>query len=99
MPNVKLENKETNKPITKTMINKTEKRKEEKKMKNVNYKLFIAGIGLMLVVTAEATPVGTAAGTSITNTATLNFKVAGSSQTAVPSNTTSFVVDKKSTSP
>lgn len=99
MPNVTLkleiENKETNKPITETVTKKTEKRKEEKKMKNVNYKLFIAGIGLMLSLTAEAVAVGTAAGTNITNTATLGFKVAGTSQTPVPSNTTTFVVDKK----
>lgn len=38
---------------------------------------------------------GTAAGTSITNTATVNYQVAGVSQDAIDSNTASFVVDNK----
>ncbi len=90
-----LKNKETNKPITINVTSKKERKKGENKMKNVNYKLLIAGVGLMLSFAAEAAPVGTAAGTNITNQATLNFKVSGASQTAVPSNTTTFVVDKK----
>jgi uncharacterized repeat protein (TIGR01451 family) len=38
---------------------------------------------------------GTAAGTSITNTATVNYQVGGVSQSAINSNTASFVVDNK----
>ena len=44
---------------------------------------------------AVAAPVGTAAGTDITNTVTVNYQVGGVSQTAVNSNTDTFKVDRK----
>jgi uncharacterized repeat protein (TIGR01451 family) len=43
----------------------------------------------------SAHAVGTAAGTDITNTATVNFSVGGVAQTPVNSNTTTFEVDRK----
>src|SRR5687767_2631415 len=58
-----------------------------------------AGIATMLLsslaVFQSAHAVGTAAGTDITNTATVNFSVGGVAQTPVNSNTTTFEVDRK----
>jgi len=51
--------------------------------------------GLALGATQQAMAGGTAAGSTIDNQATLSFSVGGVSQTAVPSNTASFVVDNK----
>lgn len=50
---------------------------------------------MMLLCTADLSARGTAAGTSVSNTASLSFSVGGVAQTTVPSNTDSFVVDKK----
>jgi uncharacterized repeat protein (TIGR01451 family) len=47
-----------------------------------------------VVYSTSALAVGTDAGTAIDNAATVGYKVGGVSQTAVPSNTTSFVVDQ-----
>lgn len=44
---------------------------------------------------APALAAGTTAGSSINNTATLNYSVGGVAQTAVTSNTATFVVDRK----
>ncbi len=44
---------------------------------------------------APALAAGTAAGSSINNSATLNYSVGGVAQTAVTSNTATFVVDRK----
>jgi uncharacterized repeat protein (TIGR01451 family) len=48
-----------------------------------------------LAISQSAYAVGTAAGTDITNTATVNFSVGGVGQTPVTSNTTTFEVDRK----
>jgi uncharacterized repeat protein (TIGR01451 family) len=48
-----------------------------------------------LTVMHSAHAVGTAAGTDITNTATVNYSVGSVPQTAVNSNTTTFEVDRK----
>jgi uncharacterized repeat protein (TIGR01451 family) len=58
-----------------------------------------AGLAAMLLsslgIFQSAHAVGTAAGTDITNTATVNFSVGGVSQTPVNSNTSTFEVDRK----
>jgi len=59
-------------------------------MKNI---LVIASAMLFGFINVQAA--GTAAGTSIDNSASLSFTVGGVSQTAVASNTDTFVVDKK----
>ncbi len=51
--------------------------------------------GWVLGASQQALAASTASGTSIDNTATLSFSVGGVTQTAVPSNTASFVVDTK----
>jgi len=48
-----------------------------------------------LVAAAPALAAGTTAGSSINNSATLNYSVGGVAQTAVTSNTATFVVDRK----
>ena len=62
-------------------------------------KLAQAGLAAMLLssltVFQSAYAVGTASGTNITNTATVNFTVGGVGQTPVNSNVTTFVVDRK----
>jgi len=50
---------------------------------------------IMLLTTLEVSAGGTAAGTSVDNSASLSFSVGGVAQTAVNSNTDTFVVDKK----
>lgn len=66
-------------------------------MKKINLKklvcLAISSIGLMGLGNAFAA--GTASGTSISNTATLNYTVGGVAQTAIPSNTATFLVNNK----
>ena len=47
-----------------------------------------------MVYSTSAMAVGTSAGTPINNSATVGYNVGGVPQTAVPSNTTSFVVDQ-----
>lgn len=49
----------------------------------------------LFVGTSQIYAAGTAAGTSITNQATVGFSVGGVAQTSVNSNTVSFVVDEK----
>lgn len=51
--------------------------------------------GLALGGGSQAWAAGTGAGTTVSNTATVNYEVGGVAQTAVDSNTTSFVVDRK----
>jgi uncharacterized repeat protein (TIGR01451 family) len=100
MPNVKLknskiENRETNKPITHNVKKIERNKKGESNMKNV-IKILTMSVGLMLALNnADAVAVGTPANTDITNQASIAFKVSGVIQTAVPSNTTTFKVDKK----
>jgi len=50
---------------------------------------------IMLLTTLEVSAGGTAAETSVDNSASLSFSVGGVAQTAVNSNTDTFVVDKK----
>jgi hypothetical protein len=50
---------------------------------------------VMVLCSVGATAAGTAAGTDVTNTATLNFSVGGVAQTEVTSNADTFKVDKK----
>lgn len=56
---------------------------------------YAAGVGLMLGATQTAFALGTAAGTDISNTATVNFTVSGVSQDPETSNTDTFEVDRK----
>jgi uncharacterized repeat protein (TIGR01451 family) len=55
--------------------------------------IVLSAVGAMPNVWAAAGE--TTAGTSISNTATVNYSVGGVSQTAVPSNASAFLVDKK----
>lgn len=48
-----------------------------------------------IAVSQQSLAAGTAAGTSITNTATVNYQVGGVSQASINSNTAQFVVDNK----
>jgi len=50
---------------------------------------------LLLFAASSAQAAGTAAGTTINNSASVNFSVGGVAQTAVNSNTASFVVDRR----
>ena len=61
------------------------------------YRSVLAGIALIAGLGFFTTPVfaqGTAPGTSITNTATLNYQVGGVGQTAIPASSTAFLVDR-----
>jgi uncharacterized repeat protein (TIGR01451 family) len=66
---------------------------------NLKRKLKPEQLALAAALLVGAVPssyaVGTAAGTDITNTATVNFSVGGVGQTPVLSNTTTFEVDRK----
>ncbi len=66
-------------------------------MKPRNTRLGLAlAAGLMAVgAMPQAFAAGTVAGTSVNNTATVNFSVGGTAQTAVNSNTSTFVVDRR----
>ncbi len=62
------------------------------------YRSVLAGIALIAGLGLFTTPVfaqGTAPNTDITNQATLNYTVGGVGQTAIPSNITTFKVDRK----
>jgi len=50
---------------------------------------------IMLLSTLDVSAGGTAAGTAVNNSASLSFSVGGVEQTAVNSNTDTFIVDKK----
>ncbi len=55
-------------------------------------------LGLLMIVglvSNKALAAGTASGTTVSNTATVNYRVGGVAQTAVNSNTATFVVDTK----
>jgi len=54
-----------------------------------------SAIAIALLAAAPAYAAGTTAGSSINNTATLNYSVGGVAQTAVTSNTATFVVDRR----
>ena len=58
-------------------------------------KKILSMAAIMLLCTSDLTAGGTAAGTSVSNSASLSFSVGGVAQTAVSSNTDTFVVDKK----
>lgn len=55
----------------------------------------LAVVSLLILGTIGANATGTDAGTSINNSATLNYTVGSVAQTAIVSNTDTFVVDKK----
>jgi hypothetical protein len=78
--------------------NLIKKQNKEEKMsttrKHVFLALFLIG-AMAIIVPQHALAAGTASGTTISNQATVNYQVGGISQTAVNSNTTSFVVDNK----
>jgi uncharacterized repeat protein (TIGR01451 family) len=57
--------------------------------------LFVTAALALLFAATHAHAAGTASGTTITNTATLNFSVGGVAQTAQNSNASTFVVDRK----
>lgn len=86
---LKINNKET---INNKKITKKEKKKLGGNMKNVS-KLLTVGVGVMLTYTASA--LGTDAGTSISNQASVGYSVGGVAQTAVNSNSDAFLVDRK----
>jgi hypothetical protein len=54
-----------------------------------------SALAVALLASAPVFAAGTTAGSSINNTATLNYSVGGVAQTAVTSNTATFVVDRK----
>jgi hypothetical protein len=54
-----------------------------------------SALAVALLAAVPAFAAGTTAGSSINNTATLNYSVGGVAQTAVTSNTATFVVDRK----
>lgn len=56
---------------------------------------YLVSVFFLLMATSQIYAAGTTAGTSITNQATVGFSVGGVAQTAVNSNTVSFVVDEK----
>ena len=55
----------------------------------------LAGVALLGFVSQSALALGTASGTTINNTATLNYSVGATVQPAINSNTVGFVVDNK----
>jgi len=57
--------------------------------------IVLAGLLMAGGVITEASAAGTASGTTISNSATVGYQVGGVSQTAVNSNTATFVVDTK----
>ncbi len=54
-----------------------------------------SGAGFLLFQAAPALAAGTASGTTISNTASVNYTVGGVAQTAVNSNAATFVVDRR----
>jgi uncharacterized repeat protein (TIGR01451 family) len=52
-------------------------------------------VGLLAMVTGQAQGAGTASGTPIDNTATINYRVGGVDQDPIDSNTATFLVDNK----
>lgn len=69
-------------------------RKMKSKPKRVMFGLLLAVI-LAVLIPQQVMAAGTASGISISNTATVDFQVGGVDQTAITSNTASFVVDNK----
>lgn len=64
-------------------------------MKPINSLRLAVAMGLSLGMLPHAFAAGTSAGSDITNTASVDYKVGGVSQTPVDSNTTTFKVDRK----
>lgn len=64
-------------------------------MTRLNKTALLTGVAVLMTPLAPALAAGTTQGTSITNTATVNYKVGGVDQTVRQSNTDSFVVDRK----
>ena len=62
--------------------------------KRVMFGLLLAAI-LAVLIPQHVMAAGTASGTSISNSATVDYQVGGIDQTAITSNTASFVVDNK----
>ncbi|RVT93070.1 DUF11 domain-containing protein [Sphingomonas crocodyli] len=57
--------------------------------------LLLSGSALALAMPGIAHAAGTVAGTTVTNTATVNFSVGGTAQSPVSSNAANFLVDRK----
>ncbi len=64
-------------------------------MKTMKLLASASTVAVAVLAAAPAFAAGTTAGSSINNTATVNYTVSGVSQTAVTSNTATFVVDRK----
>ncbi len=65
-------------------------------LRNLTNRLALSGTALSLVCSGAAqAAAGTAAGTSVTNTASVAYTVGGAAQTPVSSNVASFLVDRK----
>ncbi len=65
-------------------------------MKKATQTLMFAGASMAaLVANTNAYALGTIAGTSVNNTATVGYSIGGIAQPTVPSNTASFLVDRK----
>lgn len=62
---------------------------------NNSLRLLLAAMGLSVGWLPQAYAAGTGAGTTVSNTATVEYEVGGIPQDAVDSNTSTFVVDRK----
>ena len=60
----------------------------------MRFGLVLAGV-ITLLMPSQVMAAGTASGTNITNSATLDYQVSGGDQTQINSNTTTFVVYNK----
>lgn len=69
-------------------------RKMKQKPKLVMFALLLGAI-LAVLIPQQAMALGTASGTNINNSATVDYQVGGVDQAAITSNTASFVVDNK----
>ena len=63
--------------------------------KTIGLSLRLGAVAAALLLGQQAMAEGTRAGTVIENTASVDFFVGGIDQTDVPSNTVSFVVDRR----
>jgi uncharacterized repeat protein (TIGR01451 family) len=77
---------------------KSKHKRGDTKMKSkqnlMMFGLVLAGV-IALLMPSQVMAAGTASGTNITNSATLDYQVLGVDQTQINSNTTTFVVDNK----
>ncbi len=65
-----------------------------KNRKNTTVSALLVGV-LTIALAGAVLAAGTPSGTPVDNTATVGFSVSGTPQTAVPSNTVTFLVDNK----